>query len=119
MQTSGQVLAVRPWDFKGNDGSTVFMLSIDVYDETVGGVVKLETRESGNRPEKKQEVAAEISGFKPAKFGGGVTFTARKVAVIQNGALPISNNAPASGTPAGNLTQPGAPETTKPGMFKR
>ena len=116
MQTSGQVLAVRPWDFKGTDGSTVFMLSIDVYDETVGGVVKLETRESGNRPEKKQEVTAEISGFKPAKFGGGVTFTARKVNVINPGALPMGGEVLPPATSVG--VQPIGPEQIKSGLKK-
>ena len=117
MQASGQVLAIRPWDFKGNDGATVFMLSIDLYDETVGTVVKVETRESGNRPEKKQEVSVEISGFKPAKFGGGVTFTARKVHIINPGALPaFGGDVPLPATPAG--VQPIGPEQIKTGLKK-
>jgi hypothetical protein len=116
MQASGQVLAVRPWDFKGNDGATVFMLSIDLYDETVGTVVKIETRESGNRPEKKQEVEAEISGFKKAKFGDGVVFTARKVNVINPGALPSGGENATFPPPPG--VQPIGPEQIKPGLKK-
>jgi hypothetical protein len=117
MQASGQVLNVRPWDFKGQDGKPVYMLSVDLYDETVGTVVKIETRASGLVIEKKQEVQATISGFKPAKFGGGVTFAAKDIRPV-NGANsndshwepPMNNTVPAP--------QFGAPEQTKPGVKK-
>lgn len=105
MQIAGDVMQIKPWDFKGKDGGRIDMLSIELYDETAG-LLRIETRADGLTPKRKESVTATVTGIKPAKFGGGVVMSIKdmRLAVEQGPesgrwAPPVSNT-PAASAPA-------------------
>lgn len=110
MQIRGDVMQVRPWDFKGKDGGRIDMLSLELYDETAG-LLRVETRADGLMPKRKEEVMATVTGIKPAKFGGGVVMSVKdlRLAVAETGPEPGRWTPPPPNAPAPGASVSSAP----------
>lgn len=104
MQIRGQVLKARPYDFKDGQGKPIFMLDLDVYDETAG-VVSCSMPQGSFTPLVKQDIVASVSGMKQDKYkAGGVKVSLRDV-------KPLVSSASAPGASTPPVTQP--PESRK------
>ena len=121
MNITGQVMSVRPWDFKGKDGGRIDMLSLEVYDETAG-LCRIEMRQDGVSPKRKEDVMATVTGIKPAKFGGGVVMSVKDLRLVVDQAgpepgrwTPPPPNAPGAGAPPASPSGASTPPASVPG----
>lgn len=98
MQIRGQVLSVRPWDFKSQSNERIQMLSLEVYDDTAG-LVRGEMRDSGFQPARKNDIVATVTGIKKARFGDGFVMTFKDVQPMAGDSTLVGQGSPASFAP--------------------